>query len=151
MAERSVLALDASVIIAALQSWHVRHSAARASLDEALGSGDEIVVPSRVLVECFSVMTRMPVPHRLDPSDARRVLEGTLEGSVRLVDLPPRRYWRFLRDVAGRVISGGAVYDAEIVECSRLAGATRILTLNQSDFERLAPDGIRIVTPRGEA
>ena len=59
MADRSVLALDSSVIIAALQSWHVQHSAARASLDAALGSDDEILVPSRVLVECFSVMTRM--------------------------------------------------------------------------------------------
>ena len=151
MADRSVLALDSSVIIAALQSWHVQHSAARASLDAALDSDDEILVPSRVLVECFSVMTRMPVPHRLAPSDALSVLEGTLEGSVRLVDLSPRRYWRFLRDVAGRAVSGGAVYDAEIVECSRRAGATRILTLNRSDFERLAPEGIRIVTPEDEA
>jgi len=144
------VAVDTSVVVAAHQSWHQHHAAARAGIDRTLAE-DEIVLPTRVLLESFSVMTRMPVPHRLDPADALTLLSKTFEGSARVVDLPVEEYWALLRAFAERGVVGGAAYDGEIIECSIRAGATKILTFNRSDFERLAPDGIRIVIPEDEA
>ncbi|HSR69814.1 MAG TPA: PIN domain-containing protein [Acidobacteriota bacterium] len=140
------MALDTSVIIAALQTWHEDHDAASSSLNKLLAS-DSAVLPSRVLVEAFSVMTRMPTPHRLSPQDAFTLLKSTFEGVTPLVQLSSEAYWEFLDVLTREGITGGAVYDSEIIECARQAGVRSILTLNRGDFERLAPEGIRVLTP----
>ena len=92
-------------------------------------------------------MTRLPKPHRVDPTDALTLLTRTLEGRVELIALPVREYWSSLRNLVARGSHGGAVYDAEIIECSLQAGATRIWTLNLRHFRRLAPAGIEISQP----
>ncbi len=141
------LALDTSVIVAAVLSWHEDHERSYASLTKALATGQEILLPARVLLEAYAVLTRLPAPHRLRPEDALAVLAGTLAGSSRLVDLPREQVWRFVRGLPGRGVAGGAVYDAEIVECARRAGAAAILTADRKGFERLAAGRVTIVAP----
>jgi len=143
----SGIGIDTSLLIAALQDWHEQHEAAWQALDRLLASEGETVLPVRALLEAYSVMTRLPPPHRLAPSTALEVLQGTLEESVRLIALPEEASWRLLGAFAESGTIGGAVYDAEIIECCRHAGATKIVTLNRRDFERLAPDEIEIVIP----
>lgn len=143
----SVTGVDTSLLIAALQSWHEQHVVALEAVDRLLGSEGETVLPVRALLEAYSVMTRLPPPHRLAPSTAFEVLRGTLERDVRLVGLPEEAHWKLLGGFVETGTTGGAVYDAEIIECCRRAGATKIVTLNRRDFERLAPDGVEIVTP----
>lgn len=144
--ESAQTALDTSTVIAALQTWHEDHESASSSLSEVLSSRSG-VLPSRVLVEAFSVMTRMPAPHRLAPKDAFTLLEGTFGTSTPVLQLPKETYWEFLSGLAQEGVTGGAVYDAEIIECARQAGVKNILTLNRRHFERLAPDDIRILVP----
>lgn len=118
-------ALDASVIVAALQSWHKHHAAAQAAVDGCLSSGEPVLLPSRALLESFSVMTRLPVPHRLNADVALTLLEKTFKESVQVVNLPAEEHWNLLRDLRDRGVSGGAVYDADIIECSHRAGADK--------------------------
>lgn len=92
-------------------------------------------------------MTRLPVPHRLDADVALTLLEKTFKESVQVVNLPAEEHWNLLRDLRDRGVSGGAVYDADIIECSRRAGADKILTLNRRHFERLAPKGMTVIVP----
>ncbi len=146
-AEVTRTAIDTSVIVAALLSWHQDHDVALASLQELLAEEAPILLPTHVLIEAFSVMTRLPKPHRVDPEDALTVLTMTLEDKVGLIGLPVRDYWDSLRTLVARGSRGGAVYDAEIIECSLQAGATRILTLNLRHFQRLAPAGIEVSRP----
>lgn len=138
--------LDTSVIVAALQSWHEHHESAWEQLTEVLASGSA-ALPARVLVEAFSVMTRMPAPHRLSPQDAFTLLESTFKGSTPLLQLASDAYWPLLEALAKDGIGGGTVYDAEIVACAQEAGAQQILTLNRRHFERLVPDRIRVLPP----
>ncbi|MEX2240756.1 MAG: PIN domain-containing protein [Burkholderiales bacterium] len=53
-----MIAADTSVVVAAFASWHEGHAAAL----RALGRG--VRVPAHVLLESYSVLTRLPPPHR---------------------------------------------------------------------------------------
>ena len=145
-ADTEATAVDSSVIIAALLGWHRDHAVARRLLDSGLESGN-LLLPSRVLTESYSVLTRIPAPHRLSPRAAVELLTGTLVGASTIVDLPTDERWAFLNRSAEEGVAGGAVYDAEIVAMALRAGANRLLTLNVGDFERLAPADLKIGGP----
>ncbi len=138
-------AIDTSVVISALLSWHADHERASRWLAQQLG-GNRLILPDAVLVEAYAVMTRLPSPHRLSPEDAFALLDANFRG-VRSAGLPSKSIWKVLTDVADRHITGGAVYDAMILECSIRAGAKAIATFNVRDFERLSEGRIAIIEP----
>lgn len=141
------VALDSSVVVAALLAWHERHDAARAELEEVLSSEGGVVLPVNALLEAYSVMTRLPSPHRLSPEHAMRLLELTFRESGRLVGPPEGEdAWGFVQSLRQRGIAGGRVYDALIAACARRGGADRILTLNLRHFEGLDP-GLSVLVP----
>jgi predicted nucleic acid-binding protein len=144
----TVTATDTSVIVAALLGWHEFH---RPALDALLGSvsdrRDRLVLPSPALVEAYSVMTRLPAPHRLAPADAIELLSGSFETRATLIGLAGKETWRFLHLAAGRGVAGGRAYDALILQCALKGGATRLLTLDRRDFEHLSVPGLEIVVP----
>jgi predicted nucleic acid-binding protein len=143
------LALDTSVIVPGLQSWHVHHEVTSALLVEVLASGEEVVIPLPALVEAYSVMTRLPAPRRLAPAKALEMLESSFASRVRIVALPAENAWTFLRKAAARGVAGGAVYDAHVIDAAIAAGADRVLTLNAGDFERLERPDLAVVSPLG--
>jgi len=139
-------ALDTSVIIAALLSWHESHEAALRELKGSAAAG-KLILPAPALVEAYAVMTRLPPPHRLAPKDALRILDGSLARRTTVAHLTGAESWKLLRESAGSGLAGGAAYDAAILACARKAGASRLLTLDRKDFLRLAPDDLEIVVP----
>jgi predicted nucleic acid-binding protein len=100
-----------------------------------------------VLVESYAVLTRLPSPHRLAPMVARDLLHRSFGDNTKVVNLHARAAWPFLVGLPERGIRGGASYDALIVACALQGGATRLLTFNERDFTRIAPDGLEIVVP----
>jgi predicted nucleic acid-binding protein len=141
-------ALDTSVIIAGLLSWHEHHPSASAELSLLLDSEAEVVLPLQALLEAYAVMTRLPPPHRLSPPDAWELLEGTLQERSRVVGLDGEEGWDCLLELNQQMIAGGTSYDGVIMACARKGGAIRILTLNQSHFERLTDGSVEIQVPR---
>jgi predicted nucleic acid-binding protein len=139
-------AVDASVVVAALLSWHEVHEPAFAALERAVAE-DELVVPLSALIECYSVLTRLPAAHRRNPQDAAGLLDGSLRELGRLAGLRAGGGWSFLRRLVAEQVRGGATYDRRIVEEARTAGASRLLTLNGGDFRRFALDGLEILVP----
>jgi predicted nucleic acid-binding protein len=137
--------IDTSVVVAALQSWHRDHARCLMALDAALAASAALL-PVAVLFESYSVLTRLPAPHRLPPDVARRLLDETFREAVQLTPAP-RDAWRFLAELAADGVTGGALYDAAILRSAAEAGAERILTLNLRDFGRLAPAEIDVVEP----
>jgi predicted nucleic acid-binding protein len=91
------------VLVPALLAWHPGHEGCRA----ALRSVHE--VPVHVLFECYSVITRLPAPHRVSPGDAGAVLEAL---PLKPVSLPGARHASLVPECARLGIRGGAVYDA---------------------------------------
>ena len=103
-------ACDTSVLVPALVAWHPDHEAARAALSELEA------LPTHVLMESFSVLTRLPAPHRISAVDAAALLRAI---EVPTVGLPPREHARLISEFPRHGIRGGAVYDALVAATAR--------------------------------
>ena len=106
---------DTSVLVAAFASWHEKHDLASAAIE----SGVRLV--EHCAVETYSVLTRLPAPHRAPAPLVRDFLVQRFpEPFLRMT---PRAYRRFLRELAESQVTGGAVYDALIAATATAAGA----------------------------
>src|SRR5262249_44144802 len=110
--------LDTSCLVAAVCEWHVHHEATRKEIERRDAAGQTPVLAAHGLAEAYSVLTRLPEPHRLRPADALAVLEANW-GQSRLVALAPSEYRLTLRRCRDAGIGGGAVYDALTASCAR--------------------------------
>jgi predicted nucleic acid-binding protein len=129
-----VIAVDTSVVVAAFASWHEGHRAASAVLAR------HPRVPVQVLVETYSVLTRLPPPHRAPASLVSEFLsERFRSGSIAL---PAGAYRRVIEDAVSAGIRGGSVYDAVIAATARHAKC-RLVTRDRratSTYDRLGVD-----------
>jgi predicted nucleic acid-binding protein len=116
-----VIAVDTSVVVAGLSPWHERHELCRTLLDDQPG------IVGHVLVETFSVLTRLPVPFRIEGKLVSELL------SMNFVQPPlmltPAQLAQFVIRLSQWQVRGGAVYDALIAATAREAGAT-LMTLD---------------------
>ena len=140
----AITAVDTSVVIPALLSWHERHDSAAAAIHRV--QKDSLLLPVPVLIESYAVLTRLPAPNRLSPAGAQEVLAKTFANS-KVSAFRPRDIWTFLESLTTHGIAGGTTYDAVILEAARSGGAETLLTFNARDFERLDLRSIMIVTP----
>jgi predicted nucleic acid-binding protein len=111
-----VNAVDSSVVVAAFASWHEQHEPARAALDRRAR------LPAHAALESYSVLTRLPPPHRA-PGDLVRDFLAARFPEPYLV-LAPEGFAQLVAELAAREILGGAVFDALIAAVAREAGAT---------------------------
>jgi predicted nucleic acid-binding protein len=111
------LACDTSVLVPALLSWHPQAADAREAMDGVDG------LPAHVLLEAYSVLTRLPAPHRFAAADAGRLLHET---ELRVLSLTARQHRQLLTHLVGNGIRGGAVYDALVGATAREHGHTLI-------------------------
>ncbi len=147
MADRHLHAFDTSVIVAAMLGWHEQHASALRTLQQAFDR-NRVVVPGPALIEAYSVMTRLPAPHRLSPSDTRELLDETFSAAARVVPLTAQELWRLVRELSEQQVAGGRAYDAHILACARKAEASVLWTFNERDFQALVDDDeIAIRTP----
>ena len=114
-----MIAVDTSLVVAGFASWHEGHSSAAAVLARRPR------VPAHVLVETYSVLTRLPSPHRA-PADLVAVFLAERFGEPPLL-LPARAHIRLIEQAAAAGIGGGSIHDALIAATARHARA-RLLT-----------------------
>ena len=138
-------ALDTSVVLAALLGWHDDHHTARLAVDRGLVAS-RLIVPAPVLVEAYSVMTRLPAPHRISAADAAALLTDTFQG-VPLVALDAKEIWALVSWLNEKKVTGGRAYDGHILACAKKGRASRLLTFNAKDFLAFDEGGIEIVRP----
>lgn len=112
------------MVVAAFASWHERHDAARRALDGGLR------LVEHCALETYSVLTRLPPPHRVGGEVVRDFLAARfVEPHLRM---SPQGYKDFIFGLPDRRVTGGAAYDAlvaataaehgaEIVTCDRRA------------------------------
>lgn len=99
-------ALDTSVAVPALLGWHAAH-------DECRTASAGAQVPAHVLLETYSVLTRLPSPHRLPPEAAGQLLEARFPPSTALA-APADLQREIVGVLEAARVSGGAVYDGWI-------------------------------------
>jgi predicted nucleic acid-binding protein len=113
-----VIAADTSVAVAAFASWHEAHEPARA----AIRSGAALI--AHCALETYSVLTRLPPPHRAPG----RLVDEFLEAQFALPHLvmPAREQRRLTARMVELGIEGGAVYDGLVALTAANAGASLI-------------------------
>ena len=138
---------DTTCMIALVCGWHPDHPRSSTEFSLRLSRGEELVVAAPALVEAYAVLTRLPPPYRIAPSDALFLLESNFMGKRRLASLSGSAYQSLLRESAGLGIAGGKVYDAVIAECAVQAGVDALITLNERHFQDLGRDRVKLVVP----
>jgi predicted nucleic acid-binding protein len=111
-----VIAIDTSLVVALFATWHEAHGSAR----EAVPA--EVHLPGHVLLESYSVLTRLPPPHRAPPDIVEAFLRRRFQ--PKLLTLPGSGHRSLLKAAREGGISGGAVYDALVAATASHAGAT---------------------------
>jgi predicted nucleic acid-binding protein len=117
-------AADTSLVIAAFASWHESHEAARRALDGGLR------LIEHCALETYSVLTRLPPPHRTSGEVVRDFLAARFPQP--LLRLSESAYKGFILGLVDHGVTGGAAYDAlvaataagcgtELVSCDRRA------------------------------
>lgn len=123
-----MIAADTSVAVAAFASWHESHERARAALRDGAA-----VLVAHCALETYSVLTRLPTPHRAPRALVHEFLRAQFRAPYLVMAA------REQRGLTARLlelgIDGGAVYDAlvaltaasadaTLVSCDRRAAAT---------------------------
>ena len=106
-----------------------------------------MVVAAPALIEAYSVLTRLPAPHRLAPADALSLLDANFSRGITVVTLSAAACRALLRAAPGDGVFGGRIYDAVIAACARRARARTLLTFNTSHFASFAGPDLAIVAP----
>lgn len=105
------------MVVALLATWHEGHEVVAAALrDEA-----DVRLPEHVAIEAYSVLTRLPPPHRLPPAPVMTFLNRRFPDAWLALDVDGHR--QLLREASDLQLTGGAVYDALVGATARQAGA----------------------------
>ena len=114
-----MIAVDTSVVVAAFASWHEGHASAASALARRPR------VPAHVLIETYSVLTRLPPPHRAPTGLVATFLRERFREAP--LTLPVSAWQRLIEEAVAAGIAGGGIYDALIAGTVRHARA-RLLT-----------------------
>jgi predicted nucleic acid-binding protein len=140
--------LDTSVLLAGLVDFGPQSRAAQVILHAV---AERTVSHARTAWHCclefYSVATRLPPEFRLRPADAVQLLEAEVFGRMEVHDLPAADRLPLLRLAARDGTVGGRIYDAQIAEVARAAGAEVIVTENRRHFVASLKHGVRVETP----
>ena len=131
---------DTSVLVAGCVRRHPHFNRAHPLLEAASAGKDACFISAHSVAEFFAVLTKLPVSPRINPVEARLILENNVLKHFKLIDLTPEIYAKAVSACVNYGMQGGAVYDALLLECARVSGTDRIYTFNLREFQRLAPD-----------
>jgi len=108
-----VTLVDTSIVVAAFASWHENHAAA----DRVVDGKARLV--AHCAIEAYSVLTRLPPPHRVAGHLVREFLSARFSDPY--VGIDAAMYRGLIPHFVEIGISGGAAYDALIATTARAA------------------------------
>lgn len=111
-------AVDSSVIIAAFASWHESHGPAL----QALSTRPALV--AHCALEAYSVLTRLPAPHRVDSTLVAAMLEDAFKDVPIVLDA--KTLASLPRELQKRGVARGSAYDGLIAMTAAAHGATLV-------------------------
>jgi predicted nucleic acid-binding protein len=131
-----VRAADTSVVVAAFASWHEHHEAARNALDRGLHLIDHCAL------ETYSVLTRLPPPHRCPSTVVRDFLRLRFTGPFLRLDA--QAYKVLVLGLPERGVMGGGSYDA-LVGATAAAHSATLVTFDRRAASVYKAYGVRAI------
>lgn len=127
-------AADTSLVVAAFASWHLGHDGARRALDGGLR------LIEHCALETYSVLTRLPPPHRAPGDIVRDFLAARFPEP--LLRLSASAYRAFVLSLPDRQVVGGAAYDA-LVAATAIANDAELITCDRRAIPVYERYGVR--------
>ena len=127
-------AADTSLVVAAFASWHERHDAARRVLDGGLR------LIEHCALETYSVLTRLPAPHRTAGAVVREFLQTRFPQPY--LRLSASEYKGFILALPDHNVTGGTAYDALVAATAASCGA-ELVTCDQRALPVYVRYGVR--------
>ena len=128
-------AADTSLVVAAFASWHENHEVARRVLDRGLH------LIEHCALETYSVLTRLPAPHRISGAVVREFLG--LRFPLPFLRLRARAYHDFIRGLPDHDVAGSGAYDALVAATAAACGA-ELVTCDRRALPIYERYGVRI-------
>jgi predicted nucleic acid-binding protein len=141
--------VDANVLVYASNADVPNHAASRALLNEARDPSTRLYVTSQIVCEFYSVITnprRVAMPS--SAAEALRVISALLAlPGIRILPNPASTVTAVMELLRRHPVTGGDIFDLQIVATMQINDVQRIYTFNAADFE-VFPELI-VVTPGG--
>jgi predicted nucleic acid-binding protein len=139
--------LDANILAYAVNADAPQHVASRALLEAARDPSTALYVTSQILCEFYSLITN---PRRVavasSPREALRIISAMLAfPGLRVLPTPARAVVGWMELLRRHPVTGGDVFDLQIVATMQANDVQRIYTFNTGDFE-VFPE-LTVVTP----
>ena len=139
--------LDANILAYAVNADAPQHAASRALLEAARNPSIALYVTSQILCEFYSLITN---PRRVavasSPTSALRMISAILAfPGLHVLPTPARAVVGWMELLQRHPVTGGDVFDLQIVATMQANGVQRIYTFNTADFE-VFPE-LTVVTP----
>jgi uncharacterized protein len=126
--------VDTNVLVYALDADAPQHEAARALREAGREASTTLFVSSQILCEFYSIVTN---PRRVSKprsaADAVAAISGLL-GFLHVLPVPARAVDVWLDLLRRHPVTGGDVFDLQIVATMQANGIQRIYTFNTADF-----------------
>src|SRR5437667_3999701 len=122
--------IDANVLVYAMDADAPQHAVSRALLEAARDPSTSLYVTSQILCEFYSIVTnarRVPKPR--SPEDALRAITSLLE-FLHVLPIPARTVQGWLDLLRRHPVTGGEIFDLQIVATMQANGVQRIYTFN---------------------
>jgi predicted nucleic acid-binding protein len=139
--------LDANILAYAVNADAPQHAASRALLEAARNPSIALYVTSQILCEFYSLITN---PRRVavasSPTSALRMISAILAfPGLHVLPTPARAVVGWMELLQRHPVTGGDVFDLQIVATMQANDVQRIYTFNTDDFE-VFPE-LTVVTP----
>ena len=139
--------LDANILAYAVNADAPQHAASRALLEAARDPSIALYVTSQILCEFYSLITN---PRRVavasSPTSALRMISAILAfPGLHVLPTPARAVVAWMELLRRHPVTGGDVFDLQIVATMQANDVQRIYTFNTDDFE-VFPE-LTVVTP----
>jgi predicted nucleic acid-binding protein len=137
--------VDTNVLIYALDADAAQHAVARSLLEAARDGAAVLYVTSQVLCEFYSIVTnarRVAKPR--SPADALKALADLLT-FLHVLPIPVQAAQGLMDLLQRHPVSGGDVFDLQIIATMQANGLERIYTFNRGDFDAIS--GITVIEP----
>lgn len=128
-------AADTSLVVAAFASWHENHEEARRALDKGLRMIEHCAI------ETYSVLTRLPAPHRAAGDVVRDFIDARFPGQFLRMSTADSR--AFILNLPDQGIAGGGAYDALVAATAARFGA-ELMTCDRRALPIYERYGVRV-------
>jgi predicted nucleic acid-binding protein len=137
--------IDANVLVYAMDANAPQHAVSRALLQAARDPSTKLYVSSQILCEFYSIVTNpRRVAHPRTSEDAIKVISGLL-AFLHVLPIPARAVEGWLDLLRVHRVTGGDIFDLQIIATMQANGIQRIYTFNTGDF--VAFPELTVVSP----